>query len=381
MSEREEVSSELIKLVKKLVSLAPQLTTCQVRALEPLAGDASTRQFYRVRLSGKGSRVESAIVMLLTQAAGPMGGGSRELTQDDTFFEIQSILTEHGVRVPAVYADGRKHDLLLVEDVGDLPLWSIALQDSRAVDAGAAALPDAEDLREALFKKAILCIERLQSIPREDAELIYERVPDIDTYRREASECGQHLLAPRGMRSSEMEVLEALQDAVSESIMAHPFVPCHFDYMAHNIYVLPDGELCLIDFQDASAVSPVRDIVSLLNDRDIDSCLGQSRQRRLLTYFKTEVIDKAGYSSTLFNDWYNHYLLHWDLRVSGRFALLSEQRGIERYAKWIPGTLRRLGRTLLRVERDFPGVADLLSILPQYAPEVGEGIEDPWALP
>jgi len=145
--------------------------------------------------------------------------------------------------------------------------------------------------------------------------------------------------------------------------------------MADNIFVDSAGEIILIDFQDMSLVSPVRDIVSLINDRGIDELLGQSLNRELFHYAgeKLQIGDN-------FERFYNEYLLHWDFRVSGRFALLSEQKGMPKYAKWIPGTLRRLGRTMERSYKDFVGMDDLLEILPNYTPEVSEGIQDAWPL-
>jgi aminoglycoside/choline kinase family phosphotransferase len=165
-------------------------------------------------------------------------------------------------------------------------------------------------------------------------------------------------------------------DVVCERVEHHPLQPSHFDFMASNIHVLPDGELCLIDFQDMCLDSPARDIVSLLNDRDSDSALGRERQRRLLSFFMTEI---NSYPS--FPQLYDEYLLLWDFRVSGRFALLAEKRGVERYKMWIPGTLRRLGRTLVRAKQTIPYAEDALAVLARFSPEVEQGRRDPWDFP
>jgi hypothetical protein len=122
--------------------------------------------------------------------------------------------------------------------------------------------------------------------------------------------------------------------------------------------------------------SPARDVVSLLNDRDSDSALGKLRHTELLKSYLSALNGQPNFSQL-----YNEYLLLWDLRVSGRFALLAEKRGIANYSKWIPGTLRRLGRTLYRVRDTIPYAAETLKELSAFSLEIKHGVEDPWELP
>jgi hypothetical protein len=113
-----------------------------------------------------------------------------------------------------------------------------------------------------------------------------------------------------------------------------------------------------------------------LNDRDSDSALGRERQGRLLSFFMKEINSHSDFPQL-----YDEYLLLWDFRVSGRFALLAEKRGIDRYKAWIPGTLRRLGRTLVRAKKVIPHAEEALAMLSRFSPEIEEGRRDPWDFP
>lgn len=149
----------------------------------------------------------------------------------------------------------------------------------------------------------------------------------------------------------------------------------HFDFHAYNLMVLPSGDLGLIDYQDACQVSWVRDIVSLINDRGMDEKLGCSLQKDLLRHFSSSV----PHAGNLPHD-YDMTLLHWDLRVCGRFEKLGKTKKTDRYQQWLPGTQRRLGRTLARSYRSVHGFDDLLEVVARLSPEAREGINDPWTL-
>src|SRR5690606_4567336 len=126
----------------------------------------------------------------------------------------------------------------------------------------------------------------------------------------------EYYAKPKGLRASAVTLIDEVNDAICECLCAHPKVLSHFDFMPHNLFVSPEGEVRVLDFQDMSIVSPVRDIVSLINDRDTDSALGKTRHAALLSYFMKELSPGPDFARR-----YNEYLLHWDFRVSGRFVL------------------------------------------------------------
>jgi aminoglycoside/choline kinase family phosphotransferase len=360
------------EIARELVEASDALRGATVSAVEELAGDMSTRRYSRVTLAN--SPVSTAIMMTLSGAPGPVGGGPRGLTQDDTYVEVGAFLRQHGVRVPHLYADARAQGRLLVEDVGSLSLLDVSKGSGRS-NAGALLQSGADPL-EVLYSKALRFQRIFSQLPKDESVVIYQRQTTALQRAAQIREFLEHCARPRGFSLESEAVVEKLMEVVCERVSQHPLQPSHFDFMASNIHVLPDGELCLIDFQDMCIDSPARDVVSLLNDRDSDTALGQERQRRLLQLFMREIN-----SHRSFPQMYDEYLLLWDLRVSGRFALLAEKRGVERYKAWIPGTLRRLGRTLVRARNSIPHAEEALVALSRFSPEIAQGQREPWDFP
>lgn len=364
---------ELTPQAQNLLRSCPAFAKATLERLDALAGDMSTRRYVRLYLSG--AKVPSVILMLLNQGKGPVRGGRQDLTQDDTFVQLSNFLADNGISVPKIFFDARAQGALLVEDVGDLPLWHFAFRELRDEHR---KIEDAlgADAVEKLYRQAIDVTKMLQVIPEDKKCIAFQRWVEFDQYRREIAEFAEYYAKPKGIKPAALKLLEAAYDGICESICSHPRALSHFDYMSHNLFVSPQGKIRVLDFQDMCLVSPVRDIVSLINDRDTDTALGRTRHTNLLAYFMQQLaVDSS------FADRYNEYLLHWDFRVSGRFVLLAEQRGIARYGKWIPGTLRRLGRTLMRAHKGMHGLSDVLDMLIKLSPEIREGTEDPWDLP
>jgi aminoglycoside/choline kinase family phosphotransferase len=359
-------------VAQELVDESNALSGASVTAVEELAGDMSTRRFYRVVLAK--APVPTAIMMTLSGAPGPVGGGSRGLSQDDTYVEVGTFLRQHGVRVPHMYCDARSRGRLLVEDIGTLSLLDCAQDDARLSEV--AFCKQGNDPLEALYTKALYFERSFAKLPKDEDVVVYQRQTSREQRATQIREFLEHYARPLGLGDNDATIVEALMAEVCERVARHPLQPSHFDFMASNIHILSNGELCLIDFQDMCLESPARDVVSLLNDRDSDSALGKERQRRLLSFFMQEINSHPN-----FPQMYDEYLLLWDFRVSGRFALLAEKQGIVRYKAWIPGTLRRLGRTLVRTKKVIPHAEEALAALSRFSSEIEQGRRDPWDFP
>ena len=368
----------LINLIKDLLLASDELRGAEIVTVTELAGDMSARRFYRAKLSN--SPVQSIILVALSGTPGPHGLGVRGLTQDDTYVEVGGMLARHNIRVPKLFVDGRSRSTLLIEDVGDTSLLTLAqsekLKSEPSDRVSEKDIKDGFDPLRSLYLKALLIQKQLRDIPLEPGNIAFERRTSEAQRKQQIREFLDHYAIPRGFSNQSTQALERLMESVCSRVEAHPQQVSHFDFMASNIHVLPENELCLIDFQDMCLDSPARDIVSLLNDRDSDIALGRQRQRELLRFFMDEINIHPSFPLM-----YDEYLILWDLRVSGRFALLSEQRGMPRYAVWLPGTLRRLGRTLFRARDSIPEAGPALEALINFSPEVRQGFNEPWEFP
>lgn len=350
------------KDVESLLSHSPETASRTLCEVLPITGDASARQYFRLRFTSG----PPLMLMQLSSQLGPVGGGPREMTQDDTFVELSTFFLANGIPVPRVVVDQREKGFLVVEDTGPTVLGAILWETPQRKRS---SLKD-------LFSRSLEVIHKLQAITPNESIVCFQRQLSPQQYRAQIGEIALYLLPELGADVHEVQRASGAFDGMIARITTHPKTLVHFDYMPYNIAVRENGEVVVLDFQDACLDSCVRDIVSILNDRSTDEALGPDLQLELLREYPGRQAIQD------FNRLYLEYLFLWDCRVSGRFALLS-QRGKDHYRQWIPSTLRRLGRTVSHlIERGgYAKIEDFAVVLEALSPEFASGRDDPWKLP
>ncbi len=204
--------------------------------LLPVAGDASNRRYFRLQWSGR-----TAIVV----EAPPATEKNRE------FLALRQLLGRAGVRVPELLAADLEQGYLLLEDLGDQLLLG-QLGESTA-DEG--------------YGRALAVLRQLAAIePGALANLpVYDRALLAEEFSRFPDWFLQQLLGLE-LVDAERHLLAELDGLLVGSALAQPQVLVHRDFHSRNLMCLADGELAVIDFQDA-VVGPVTyDPVSLLKD-------------------------------------------------------------------------------------------------------------------
>lgn len=310
----------------------------EVRAVEPLAGDASSRRYLRLRL--RGARSDTAAVMLL--AEGRFTGGGDELgagtaAAELPFVAVQRYLARHGVRVPAIHHDASASDgLLLLEDVGDVTLWAAA---SRA-PAGA----------RALFGRALDVLVAIQDAGARHPDPTcpaFARRFDAALARAEIEHFVDHGIETRhGIRlpaSERQAILDAFAPAVTP-FADGPFDLSHRDYMAWNLHVDGGGALVVIDFQDALLAPDAFDLAQLLTDRTTATLIGSADEQALIARFTAARAAAERPLAPGFTERYHRCALQHALKVIGRFHLLELVKGKPGYLAYLPavyGVARR----------------------------------------
>lgn len=206
-------------------------------AIQPLAGDASFRRYFRVVAPGR-----SAVLM----DAPPPHEDPRP------FVEIARWLAERDFAAPAILAEDMANGLILLQDFGDARM-------RETVDAA----PESE-LR--LYEDAVRLLVRLHEQPAAPVAPY-----DMAVYQREAALLTEWYCPAVGL-DVDVEGYRAAWDAVLAPVMAVAPVTVLRDYHAENLMLIEGREtLGLLDFQDALAGHPAYDLVSLLQDarRDV----------------------------------------------------------------------------------------------------------------
>ena len=331
----------------------------RVITTDALAGDASSRRYVRLALSGAGAPA-TVIGMLLGPDRFPLGSdelGGSPPGAELPFVTIGRYLARVALPVPAVLHDAARTDgLLLIEDVGDTTLWAAA----SAPGADAPALLDAAVDLLVAFQAA----GARHPDPACDA---FRRRFDARLARWELEHFVEHGIETRHGRAlpaaERAALLAALAPLVAPFETSTP-VLTHRDFMAWNVHV-QDGRLRLIDFQDALLGPDAYDLAALLTDRTTATLIGPAGEARLLARFAAA---RQAAGLPVEGDLGNRYrtcALHRALKVIGRFYFLECVKGKPGYLAYLPAVYAVARRMLAALPAVAPARAPLVRLVPE----------------
>lgn len=296
-------------------------------AIDRLRGDASTREYSRVRIDpGTSTAPNSLILMHLRDAAvalsseelGVYGsGGPAELP----FVNVWRFLRSLTDAVPDLYDVSPTSTLLLLEDVGDITLYG----------AAEAAGPPGLDL----FRRALGWIADLQARARDDGRC-YAFRQAFD--RRLFSWEFEHFIE-FGLRDPDPGLLADSRgelDAAASRLATLERVFCHRDFHGWNLHVQSGGRIRVIDFQDALLAPRLYDVASLLTDRTTPKLISPAQERRLVVEFSELCGRELWPDEEALLGEYRTVALQRALKVVGRFNYLAEIKGKPGYLAMLP---------------------------------------------
>lgn len=278
--------------------------------VEPLAGDASFRRYFRIR---EGTR--SAMLM---DAPPPH-------EDPGPFLDVGRWLAEHGHRAPEIHAEDRSRGLVLIEDFGE--------------DRMRDWLDDNAHAEEEVYARAIDALVRLHRSPPGPFAPY-----DMATYQREAG-----LFTEWYCPAMRLDVDAAGYRAAFEEVLTpmlprqNPGVTVLRDYHAENIMLLDGGHQGLIDFQDALVGHPAYDLVSLLQDarRDVSPELERAMLDRYLAQVDADEHFEADYA---------RLGAQRNAKIVGIFSRLWKRDDKPRYLSFIPRVWEAMERDLKHPE-------------------------------
>ncbi|MFM5884180.1 MAG: aminoglycoside phosphotransferase family protein [Novosphingobium sp.] len=276
-------------------------------AIEPLAGDASFRRYFRVRKGDKSA--------MLMDAPPP--------NEDPApFLRAARWLDANSLRAPLILAENAARGLVLLEDFGEVRMRDYL--DEWPQD-------EAEIYRGAI--DTLVALHRLPPGPFTSY--------GVSEYLREARLLTEWYCPAQGLRV-DAAGYEAAWEAVISQLLPRqrPGVTVLRDYHAENIMLL--GSLQkqgLLDFQDALVGHPAYDLVSLLQDA----------RRDVSTQLETEMFDyyvaQTGVGSDFLAD-YARLGAQRNAKIVGIFVRLWKRDGKPRYLDLIPRVWAAMERDL-----------------------------------
>jgi aminoglycoside/choline kinase family phosphotransferase len=335
----------------------------RIERIDELAGDASTRRYYRIRMA-PGSSPPSLVLMLYPDDVPPGG----ELP----FVNVHRYLGKAGVPVPEIYLAAPEHKLLFLEDAGDTML------------EGAVNAARAEEEYLPLYER---CIEILVRIQQEgtralDAKAIPARLAfDVAKFAEEIDFFFEHAVRGYGgisLSESEERAIEDLLLPFLEETTALPRVLSHRDYHSRNVMVLPSApggrpELRILDFQDARMGPVFYDLASLLRDsyvflpeKTVDH-LCYAYRHASTAGLKAMWGDPAAFARHL-----DAAAIQRNVKAIGTFGNQARNRGKKFYLRFIPPTVAHIAGNFDRNPRMRPLARKLLPLLAAIAAKAAE---------
>lgn len=280
-----------------------------LRSLSPLNGDAGFRCYFRVNCEPT----------LLAVSAPPEHENNR------AFVDIALLLKRQGVNTPWVYAVDYQQGYLLLEDFGEQLL--LPLLNSETVDD--------------LYQRAESVLLAIQRVPHPEAVIPhYDRQKLLDEMRLFPEWFVCRFLGLE-ISESEQQLLDQTFELLLDSALSQPTVMVHRDFHSRNLMLLGNGDIGVIDFQDAVTGPLTYDLVSLLRDCYIRRPVADI-SRRALNYYRralaagiaTPVSDKQ------FLRWFDLMGLQRHIKVLGIFARLFLRDGKAGYLNDLPLVIR-----------------------------------------
>jgi aminoglycoside/choline kinase family phosphotransferase len=207
-------------------------------------------------------------------------------------------------------------------------------------------------------------VDHIAAMQRRGAELAdarylpYGLAFDVEKLMWEMDFFLRHFLeAFRGveLNTATRTAIRAQLSVVVEELAAEPRVLCHRDYHSRNLMVR-NGELFIIDFQDARMGPDTYDLVSLLRDAYVE--LPGTLFDELSARFREAA--GIGDDPQAFADRFDLMALQRHLKALGTFGYQAVARANPAYAQYVPRTLGYVRDTLAR-HRRFSELRDLLA--------------------
>ena len=318
----------------------------EILSFTPLAGDASSRRYYRAALAG-GVSPRSLVIMELGETNLPLSSEElavfKEPPRELPFLSLHRFLGRLGVRIPALYGHWVEDGIIVLEDLGDLSLWDWVQELSPAQTS-------------VWYQRAIdqlLLLQILGTRARDPSCIAFQQRFDFRLYMWEFDHFMEYGLQNNPHKKptrSERELLTGSFVRIARQLENQPPSLTHRDYHSWNL-MIHNGEVVVIDFQDALLAPMQYDLASLLNDRETDRIVDRDMEPHLIDYYlrRRQEMGEAGVDRDEFLEVYLLSAIQRDLKVVGRFEYLDRIKGKPGYKKYLPPTLRRLKRNLLRL--------------------------------
>ena len=329
---------------KSTAFLTEALGSLNIAALQ-LAGDASSRRYYRVLVG------DHSYVLMVWE---PFHDDGRY-----PFLNVLQHFEKHNVQVPKVIAKSPALGLVLLEDLGDLTLERKFWENQNQ----SIVQPFYEQAMDELIKIHYPASRDRSAHPQAGECVAFTVAFNTEKLLWEMNYGREHLiekLCRVKLSPKESMELDRIFLDICENLDREEKLICHRDYHSRNL-MIKQGKIRVIDFQDAR-MGPIQyDLVSLVHDSYVE--MNDSVRGQILDYYirRANEFRERAINRENFDKIFRLQMVQRCFKACGSFASFYNMREDRRYLKYLEPTLKKVSQTLeyypeysafLRVLRD-----------------------------
>ena len=282
-----------------------------------------------------------------------MAAFSENTAENKAFITFLKHFSEKALPVPELYAADNNMQAYLMEDLGDVSLFSLI------PDEG--IQPGNENLTE-LYKKALSGLVRFQTEGHRglDYEVAYPRKSfDEKSIRWDLNYFKYYFLHVSGIHYNENQLEKGFDKLVELLLQTDHDYFMYRDFQARNIMIV-NNEPRFIDFQGGRQGPPHYDVVSLLYQARAN--IHPLVKKQLLNHYLDELTKKRPVQPEVFRDQMEYFKLVRTLQVLGAYGFRGYIEQKAHFLKSVPFALNTL-RDILSARRLPESLNPLTDIL------------------
>ena len=289
--------------------------------LKKISGDASFREFYRLKKGNKSSIIVKA---------------NKEKFKNLIIYAIvNKILKKNKINSPALISNHYKHGMIEISDLGEKSFYDVAVKKKNKLNYY-------KDLIEIIFKLQRIKIKKSYNLGKYKFKL--QKYSFKNLHKESDLFFDWYLkFSSKNLKIRKIKrILKKELNKIYKKLYFKNDTFVHKDFHASNI-MINKKKFGLVDSQDAIIGNPLYDVVSLIDDVRIK--LPINLQNKLLKFYYSKCKLKRENFKNLKND-YDILSVQRNLKILGIFVRLSKRDNKSTYLKYLPHTWNLIDRRL-----------------------------------
>tara|TARA_Y200000002_G_scaffold380907_1_gene393536 strand:- start:2436 stop:3398 length:963 start_codon:yes stop_codon:yes gene_type:complete len=289
--------------------------------LKKISGDASFREFYRLKKGNKTSIIVHA--------------NKEKFKNLITYAIVNKILKKNKINAPKLVSNHYQHNMIEISDLGEKSFYDIILKKKNK-------LKYYKDLIKIIIKLQKIKIKKNYHLGKYKLKL---QKYSLGNLHKESDLFFDWYLkfSSKNIKSTKIKkILKKELNKIYKKLYFENNTFVHRDFHASNI-MINKKTFSLIDSQDAIIGNPLYDVVSLIDDVRIK--LPNNLQNQLLQYYYSKSKLKKENYQNLKND-YDILSIQRNLKILGIFVRLSKRDNKSTYLKYLPHTWSLINKRL-----------------------------------